>query len=223
MSESSEPPSDSQQVIDEEGSVDSQIKQRILNSRETVNQNENVLFTERLISPEVDLSKDQAIIAWGHSVKRYIRDVEILLRNERLEESRYYYKEVDLGQVTLYPPNKGGYEFTRFYTSDTDNTLLKKDMGLPKDMQVPEPYTHTFTGLEDIIESEEYVYTQWTVYTNKQGPPTEWDEMPLDAAQPVPKEVYEKAVRETDQFLQSAGIGIDIGNEQVDDKDTNPF
>jgi len=209
---------DSQHVIDEEGSVDQAIKKRILNSRQAINENENMLFTERVISPEINLTEAQAVMAWGHSVRRYIRDVEVLLKDDEIPESSRYYEEVKLGEVTLVPPDTEEYEFSLFANEKWDNKTLKKQMGLPPGCEVPEPFTKTFTGLGELLESDDVVTHSWELYIDKTGAPEKWETVTLESGQVIPKEVYEKAVRFTDGFLQNAGIGVKTGTPEEDDE-----
>lgn len=209
---------DSHRVIDEEGSVDAKVKERILNSREAINENENILFTQRAIMPDINISRPQAIVAWGHSVRRYVRDVEILLSDDEIPESERYYEEIELGEVTLTPPDKSGYQFSLFSNPDLDNKQLKKRMALPHDCDVPEPVTRTFNGLRSIIESEDVISHEWQFFVDKTGPQSGWEIMTLEAQQPIPKDIYELAVRHTDQFLQKAGIGIETGTPEVYDE-----
>lgn len=209
---------DSKRVIDDEGDVDAQVKARILNSREAINENENVLFTHRTVRPDIEITHAQATVAWGHSVKRYIRDVEILLTNDDIPEAKKYYLGVDLGDVTLVPPETEGYDFSKFANDDLDDMRLKKEMGLPPNCEVPEPYTETFTGLKSLLEAGEVVRQEWTVFVDKTGPRASWEPVTIDAMQPIPKHIYERAVRHTDQFLQEAGIGVHTGMPEEDDE-----
>jgi len=209
---------DSKRVIDEEGDVDSAVKSRILNSRSAINENENVLFTHRTVRPDIEISRAQATVAWGHSVKRYIRDVEILLTNDDIPEAREYYLNVNLGEVTLAPPETAGYDFSKFANPDRDDMHIKKEMGLPPDCEVPKPYTETLIGLKSLLESGEVVQNEWTVFVDKSGPRASWDQVTVEAMKPIPKHIYERAVRHTDQFLQNAGIGVHTGMPEEDDE-----
>jgi len=40
---------------------------------------------------------------------------------------------------------------------------------------------------------------------------------------PLEKSTLEQAVRHADDFLQQAGIGLEIGHQSKDDKDEDPF
>lgn len=214
-SNSSEPESPTK-VLDEEGNVDSLVKQRILDSREAVNTNENILFTERVISPDVQVSRARATIAWGHSVRRYIRDAEVLLRNDRIPENEEYYNDVELGTMQLIPPDKDGYQFSLFASEKLDDKRLKKRLGLPFNCDPPKPKTFDFTGLLSILQAGDVVSHNWEVYTQKEGARGNWKVKRLEATQPIRKDIYDRAVRATDQFLQGAGIGIRTGMPEVD-------
>jgi len=199
---------DPQEVVDEEGSVDAAVKQRILESRNAVNHNDNILFTEPVADAEVNIPKAKAVIAWGHSVRRYVRDVEILLRNPGIEHAKEYYEQIELGQVRLDPP-QDPYPFRAVYDGEMDTWRFKQQYNLPKSADIPTPVTQEFVGLRSIIEAPETIGHTWWVQTEKAEIPGQAPKEQFEARQPIPKHIYERAVRETDQFLQRAGIGVE--------------
>jgi len=199
---------DPQEVVDQEGTVDAAVKKRILESRNAVNHNDNILFTERVASEQIQISEAQAVVAWGHSVKRYVRDVEILLRQDGIEHAPRYYEEIELGDVELRPP-EDRYPFSAVYEGHMDSWRFKQQYGLPKGCDLPEPVTERFHGLRSIIESPEMLQHRWWIQTEGADIPGQAPKEPFDVSQPVPKYIYERALRETDQFLQEAGIGVE--------------
>lgn len=196
-------------VKDDEEYVPKRVKQRILDSRERVNEREDELFTARLLDPEVGISEAQATVAWGSTVKQFMRDIEVLLDRLPVESAEQYYRNVDLGQMVLLPPDKGGYAFSRVAHVD-DADALRRELGLPKQATVPQPKAVTFTGLLSVIEREPIQQENWSVCVEAKGPPSTHEYLQLRAAEPVPKWIYENAIRAADRFLQDAGIGVEI-------------
>lgn len=196
------------EVQDEEGTVDRKIKNRILDARARVDEREDILFTQPIVDPELNLNRVDATRAWGNTVRQFIRSIEPLLRSDDIKNSEYYYAEVILGRETLVPPDSDKYQFSKFANEEISDKHLKRDMGLPPSFEPPEPVTVEFTGLGDILR-QEMLHHKWTVDVADKGRPAIKE---LSVETPVPKFVYENAVRAADQFLQQAGVGMDISS-----------
>lgn len=197
------------EVKDEEGTVDRKLKDRILKSRNRIDDREDILFTQAKLDPQINISHEDAVEAWGNSVRQYIRSIEPVLRSDEIGRADFYYKEMVLGEETLTPPDTSEYDFSLFAEDSVSNTRLMMDMGLPHTFEPPEAVTVTFQGLVDIIELETIGH-EWVVQTEKHDFRNESVER-LSVSRPVPKYVLENAVRAADQFLQEAGIGLEIG------------
>jgi hypothetical protein len=95
-------------------------------------------------------------------------------------------------------------------------------MNLPVPFEPPESKTVTFSGLEDILDRHT-ITRHWTIdmEPNTLRPGRGVDQVSTEI--PVPKATLESAVEATDAFLQQAGVGLEIGYQQADDPDENPF
>jgi hypothetical protein len=211
----------SNQVLDEEGTVDEKLKSRIISVRELVDKREDLLFVVSAVDPGVDVDEREAVAAWGGTVRQYLRAIEPLLRAEDIESASYYYTEPPLGEVTLAPPNQDGYEFSKFADDRFDNQQLIREMGLPPNTTPPAPYREKYVGLRDAIEKTS-VSHGWVV-TVSDGVGPEREVADLQAEIPTPRYILENAVRKADQFLQQAGVGLEIGARETDATDDNPM
>lgn len=198
------------QIKDEEEYVPKRVKKRILDSRERVNEREDELFTARVVDPEIDISEGQAVVAWGNTVKQFMRDIEVLLERLDIESASHYLHDVHLGEVSLVPPDMRGYAFSRVVDEQTDDAVLRQQLGLPRDAELPRPKGVPFNGLQSIIEREPILQEQWRVCIDASGPPPAHQYLYPEVGQPVPKWIYENAIRAADRFLQDAGIGVDV-------------
>lgn len=207
-------------VIDEEGGVDKKIKNRILNSRKRVDDAERAIFVDAATDPNVRMNRPEQIAIWGIIVKQYVRNVEPILKADEIAGAERYYRDVDLGDKVLIPPKTDGRDFSIVRHGDLSDSEIKDVLNLPLAADVPKPKRIGFTGLKDIIELPEAISEQWRVLV-RDGVDPEY--VTIEATGSVPKETYNKAVRETDAFLQQAGIGIETGHEEKDDPQSNPI
>jgi len=209
---SNDPPDDAKKpaVVSDDGKVDRELKTRIIELRKMVDDREDALFTLPIIDPDVNVDHREAVAAWGGVVRRYLRGIEPILVQDDIQHADHYYKHVDLGTVELVPPDKNGVQWSKFALYDVDDATLKQEMGLNPQADPPTAYTHTFTGLGMILK-EEVVANTWTVNLNN-GVGASADIVHLENAKPIPKYILENAVRHADQFLQDAGIGLEIGS-----------
>lgn len=217
-------PTEGAQVIDEENRIDKRLKDRILDARERVTEREDHAFVGAPLDDDVALTHSQRTQIWATSVKQYLRVIEPLLRSDEISNSGYYYTELPIVQRTIYPPDGpttiirgSGTEtdtieiaWSMLYDDDIDT--MKQIMNNPlfgRGFESPEPKTFELSGLKDVIEKDG-ISVSWRVPLSKQ-------DIDPDIAQPVyetplKKEWLEFAVRKADQFLQQAGIGLEIGD-----------
>jgi len=210
----------SRRVTDEEGTVDEKVKQRILNARERIDDREDQLFVQAQADPHVKLSYQEATQAWATTVRQYIRAVKPLLTSEKVPEADFYYRGAPLGSIEVPPPDSEK-EWSQFARTDDPYKLIK-NMGLPPAFDPPEAKEASFTGLKDILERQS-VTKRWQIdmEPNSMRPDNGID---TPTAQfPVPKDILERAVETTDAFLQEAGVGLEIGAKQKDEREDNPF
>jgi len=198
------------EVQDEEDYTDKKVKQRILNTRQMLNEAKFELFAGRLTEPEVEINDQQALFAWSDLVRSYIRDLGILLYHDDIAESQRYREQVEIGDLVVVPPDQDGYQFSLVAYSEFTDEQLRRKLGLGRRAEIPKPKERTFEGLMSVVETPPVVEEYWTVTVNPHAAPPNQDTLTLKGAKPVPRRIYERALVEADQFLQSAGIGLDI-------------
>jgi len=198
------------EVKDEEKYTDRKVKQRILNTRQMLNEAKFELFAGRLTEPDVEISDQQALFAWSDLVRSYIRDLGVLLNHDDIGASQRYRENVKIGEVTVIPPDKDGYQFSLVAYDEYTDKQLRRKLGLGRGAEIPHPKTKSFEGLMSVIQTPPVIEKHWLVTTNPQQAGPNQNDMPLTARKPVPRHIYEQALVEADQFLQGAGIGLDI-------------
>lgn len=202
------------EIIDEEGSVDKAIKRRIIQARERVDETELALYRDATVDPNVSIGEAEKVHIYGTTVKQFLRRIEPILASETIEDSAHYYEEKTIDTITLVPPDTGGYQFSLVAT-DMGERELRKAIGLPRGVDIPQPETVEINGLEDVIEMDTVIYRQWTVVVENEGSPPNWKRVHPSVQRPLPKRVYEEAIRDADGFLQQAGIGVEIDSDPV--------
>jgi len=196
------------QVTDEENGVDQQLKNQVLSIRQTVDQDERKLFVDRLRDPEIPYSRAEANQDWGLSVRQYLRAIKRLWDDEgKISGVDEYWRQMHLGSVTLVPPDTDGYQFSAV-AQDAPAADLRRHIGLPRGVDLPEPYEYVFRGLKDILNTR-VVSQSWTVTVDNSGPPPAHERVMVQDATGVPKPVLENAVEAADAFLQQAGLGFE--------------
>lgn len=201
-----------ERVVDEDGKANDKIKNDILEIRQLVDVRDDDLFTAPLIDPELEINRQQATLAWGDTVRRFIRKIRVLLTKDELDESEKYFEEVHLGTETLVPPDTQEYQFSLFVTSDLEDEQIKHKLNLPRSMDPPEPEPFEFNGLKSILEYRTLTHS-WTVCVNDDGPPPEHEYVNLQQHKPVPKYILEEALMQADEFLDKVGIGIETDRD----------
>jgi len=197
-------------IDDEEEYVDKRIKERILKSREQVDETEQALFDEELLMPDVQIPDPQKVVAWGNTVRRFLRNIETVMMQEEIDDAHRYHEEIELGTVQIVPPDTNGYEFSLIAQEGIDDKVLKRRFNLPSGAKLPKPKTIAFTGLKSVLEHDPILTASWAVTIDDSGPPPMHDTITVNKQQPVPKSVYEDAIRASDRFLQQAGIGLNL-------------
>jgi len=204
-------------VQDDENTVDQQYKTRIIEARERVDKAEQGLFVDVETDPEVQMAYGEQVATWATIVKQFLRAIEPLLRHEDVPDSAEYYDDKEIGEMMLLPPNTEGYEFELVgELQHHEPADIRRALDLPRGATLPQPRTKTFVGLKQVIEHPPVVEESWVVKVDASGPPAEHKYVYPTTQQPVSKQIYIDAVRHADQFLQGAGIGLDIteANEQ---------
>jgi hypothetical protein len=215
-----------EEVIDEEGDVDKAFKRGIIQAWSRVDETETALYRDAAISPDVSISEVEKVQIYAMAVKQFLRRVEPILRSPNIQGNKQYYKGDADNPVTefgLIPPETEGYPF-HLVTQDHSPSELRRMIGLPKAVDIPQPQSVTIVGLKDVIEREPIASYQWEVCVRKEGAPPNWEYVYPQAQRAFPKSVYVNAVRRTVQFLQDAGIGLETdikGTEIIRDFDAS--
>jgi len=213
-----------QQVKDEEGQVDSKIKETIIQARNRVDKTRFQLDVQEPLSGDVDVSEPRKSQIYAKMVKQYLVRIEPLLSSPEIKGNDQYYTDAgeEISRFYLVPPETDGYDFS-LVMQDQDDKTLRRMIGLPKGVDLPEPEPVVFGGLKDVIEKPIVASHQWEVCVSKNGAPVNWDYRYPTAEQMVPDSVYRDALRQSDQFLQEIGIGVETGLPEVDDYSDEPF
>jgi len=197
------------QVTDDEDGVDQQLKQQVMSLRQTVDEDERKLYVDRLRDPEIPYSQAEANQDWALSVRQYLRAIKRLWDDEeQISGVPEYWKEMRLGSVTLVPPDTDGYQFSAVVNQQMSTAQLRRHIGLPRGVELPEPEVYTFNGLKDILNTR-VVSHSWTVTVDNSGPPPSHEHVTVQDGAVVPKPALENAVEAADAFLQQAGLGFE--------------
>ena len=196
------------EVIDEEGSVDKAIKRRIIKARERVDETEIALYRDAAIEPDVRISEVEKVHIYATMVKQFLRRIEPLFRVDGVPNNKHYYKEIEIAEFTLFPPETDGYNFP-LVARDHSDKRLRRMIGLPSGVDLPKPKTVTIKGLQEVIDRQPAIRKQWEVCVNNNGAPPNYEYVYPTVERPLSKDVYEKAIRKADLFLQEAGIGLE--------------
>jgi len=200
-------------VDDEKGTVDQQIKNQILAIRSKIDDDERTLYVDRLSDPEYNLTIAQCNQFWGISVRQYLRAVKRLWNKDapvNVDRVEQYWQTEKIGQVTLVPPDTDGYQFSLVEHRDSYRDMqLKRQIGISPHADLPEVKVQEFRGLQSVLNTNR-VSATWLVTVDDSGPPPEHETVRVQSQQPIPKHILENAIEATDNFLQGAGIGLDI-------------
>lgn len=185
-------------VEDEEGFVDKEVKKRILENRQEVDEWSRSLFSAERTG---GIDTEDAVMIWRDRVVEYLTSIEPLLRDDSLPDARHAYLREPLGVAVLEPPEEYQQEPGRPSIEELVERGPEWFRGDP-----PEPKQQTFQGLKSVIETER-VTAEWEVPVDTDRPPRREREQ-VHKQQPVPKHVLENAVRVADEFLHQIGIGV---------------
>jgi len=211
MKENGQNYEDDIEITDEEQYTDKKIKSRLLNTRELVIKMNNRLNTERLVEPDVEYSAYEARAAWAKTVQSYLYELAVLLNHDDIPQSEYYREQVDIGKIQLVPEDTAGIPFSKIvYDSVDEEDIIYQSNRLQRGAELPKPTTKKFKGLMSVAETDFIVSHSWVVLTNPREAPPNHNRITVQTQEPVPEDIFQKALVESDQFLMNAGIGIDI-------------
>lgn len=216
MSDDDEPgvPGDNEyeNVVDESGTVNQKHKEQILLARNRIDEREDAMFTGPLIDPAIGegITHHERVKAMGRTVRMLIRRLRPLLVRETVEGAEEYAEAVELGSMTLYPPDSDGIPFSALVHDDIDGKPFRRQYGLPKGVDLPRPVGKDFNGLLSLLGVPDEIAYEWRVKTKtgkRVGPD---DIIVLQEAQPIPMHILERGVMAADDFMQEAGIGLTL-------------
>lgn len=193
--------------VPDDGDIDRSFKQRIINALNRVDEREDYLYVQAPVEDGMHANHIEQDLYWGMVVKQFLRSIEQLLRSDEIGPASHYYREVYLGEVELQPRNTEEVPFQDHLHGNQSPVGFRLRYGLAETADLPEPVTESFRGLRSIIESDGVVSHTWAVPMEDGSVVTTTDQ------QPIPKIVYERAVRNGVEFLQKVGVGIDIDPE----------
>lgn len=206
------------QVTDEEDGVDQQLKQQVLQLRQTVDEDERRLYVDRVRDPEQHYTRQHADQDWALSIRQYLRAIKRLWDDaEDISGVKHYWRgdendrgeRLTLGAAQLVPPDTEDYQFSLVAQHDgMDPRRLRRALGLPRGVDLPRPYRREFVGLSDVLNTRVVEHT-WVITVDNSGPPPAHETVTVPAASPVPKHVLENALEAADAFLQQAGLGFE--------------
>lgn len=201
-------------VSDDEDYCDKKVKTRLLNTRELLIKSKTKLETERLIEPDVQYSGYEAFAAWANLIQSYIFELGILLEHDDIPMADYYREEIELGTVHLVPQDTEGVPFSDIVREDvTEKEIVQQSDALDRGCKLPRPSSVTFRGLMDVAETDILLEDDWRVVANPMEAEPNQRIIRVEAQQPVPTEIFQRALVASDQFLQNVGIGLDIEAE----------
>lgn len=207
------PDEDNSETVQDDGTVDQKLKKRILDTRRRVDEREDYLYVQATVDANKHIEPAEQDVYWGMVVKQYLRTIEPLLQEESVSEANKFYDDIPIGEVTLVPRDTERYPFQSVAAGDVSPMRFKIQYGLPRAVELPEPETVEFRGLKSVIERGPMVGRTWEVETDVYSDPAEGGVVRTSDQRPIPKQIYEDAVRAADRFLQQAGIGLEIGGE----------
>lgn len=213
---SDEPPlpenNEYENVVDESGTVSNEHKQAIIKARNRIDEREDAMFTGPLIDPAIGdgISDRQRVKAMGRTIRMLIRRLRPLLVRDTVEGAEEYAQKVQLGSVSLLPPDKDGIPFSDLAHGDIDEKAFRQAYNLPREAELPEPKQVTFTGLLSILQAPDEITQTWRVKTDTQRGQRLDDVLTLRVSRPIPMHILENAVMACDDFMQEAGIGVKL-------------
>jgi len=222
------------QVVDDEGTVDQKLKNEILRARNRVEDREDRIFVQGPLEG-VPYNREQLTRIWQTSVRQYLRRVEPLLQSKEIRGAQEYYRDKTIADRAVYPedgetPVQGGgsqdtvaIQWSQFYHDGVDLDRLRQiDERFGRQFTPPEPKRYRLQGLRAVIERPEQTF-EWSVpLGNSVNPLQNMVAVPSTTVTPTKHEL-ERAVRLTDLFLQEkAGIAIDVGHQEKDERELNP-
>lgn len=223
---------------DEEGAVDKKLKNRIVKARDRVDEREDALFVGAPLEGAA-LSQQEASRIWATSVRQYLRAIEPLLRSDDVAQSEHYYTGRVIVDQDVKPPDgvypqpgspmegvepQRRYNWSLFYRDDVDlqQAIQSHDHdAFDRQFTPPEPKRITLKGLKSIIETET-VSAEWAIVTNPGSIPPQQTQVFPSINAPLTREMLIESVRIADEFLQEAGIAIDVGYQEKDEEEDNP-
>jgi hypothetical protein len=209
--EPQQPESEGNEQVTDDGSVDQRVKERILDSREKVDETRSMVYVQGALDPDINLSREELNHIYATAVREYIQNVEPILRDDDVEHAHHYYLEEPIASQNILPPEQADTDWATLAAAE-DPLPLMRQLGLPPDFEPPQPRTVELVGLADVLEVEQKQLT-WTIIENPSAAPPNQRVRRLSKTWRPGRTVLNRAVRITDEFLHKVGIGIDTKSE----------
>lgn len=203
------------EVEDEEGSVDSSQKRRLLELRRQIDDREDAVLSEQRVG---NIDPDTAADLIGDAVRRYLRALEPLMRQTEGGESitsdgaepvlagaQETFLDVQLGEVTVPVPE-------RIASIPENPGSARGSASRWLSGSPPQDKSKPVRGLLSVI-TDEQVTAEWTVeirHANPDAGQAHVDKRVVSASAPMPRGVLQNAVRTADMWIQQVGLGINI-------------
>lgn len=197
-------------VEDQDGYTDTERKRVILDNRQKCQETAEFVFPR--VSQGV-MRQEAAVRTFHEPVRNYLLSIEPLLKQSDLPLAEQAYLGQPMGVVEFPLPPK----FQGLGGRIDPKQVKKRGFRLLGDP--PEPDQHTIIGLKEIIERDEYTHT-WEVEVNPIGgmaaKTKPRDTHTETVVKPTPKMALINAVRTADEFLQNAGVGLELGDQTTE-------
>lgn len=205
------------QVEDESDLVAREKKKMILESRNIVNE----------IQVETSISnsniRGSAHPSYIEAVRSFLRNIEPLMANSKIQGARKAYNETHLGTLVITPPVNPNADSTPDHLQDhtpewTQNN--DSDIVLHRFSDSVEPERFEVIGLQQIISSVGY-NASWDVTIDKSesrgfsGGGLE--KMTVTESKNWTRDILNNAVRAADQFLENANVGFTLAEDEPQD------
>jgi hypothetical protein len=161
----------------------------------------------------------------GHieAVRSFLRNIEPLLMNSKIQGSREAYNEAFLGKLVILPPVDPNTKSTPDHLEDRTPQWAQnrdKDLVLHRLSDSVEPRAFKVTGLKEIISSVGYS-ASWDVTIDK-GESRGFSSGGLEKktvteSKNWTRDILNNAVRTADQFLENANVGFTLAEDDPQD------
>jgi hypothetical protein len=204
------------EIEDAEGLADRERKKDIIENRRKCEETAEYLFSR---VSQGQIHPHAAARSFKEPVRSYLMSIEPLLKSSDLPYAEQAWLDEKMGVVEFPLPPR----FQGLGGRPDEKEIKRRGFRLLGDP--PEPDSHTIRGLKEIIERDQYTHS-WEIQINpirgmkaKQTARTTHTET---IEKPTPKMALFNAIRTADEFLQNAGVGLEVGSGKLDEDQLAP-